>query len=57
MLKIAEALKLFRVHYKNWNKRYDEWVELDRIMRVYDEGGDVIKSRVPAETEKKEPVG
>ena len=25
-------------------------------MRVYDEGGDVIKSRVPAETEKKAPV-
>ena len=45
-----------RVHYKNWNKRYDEWVELDRIMRVYDDKGDMVKSRVPDETDEKKAV-
>ena len=36
---------LFRVHYKNWNKRYDEWVKLDRIMRIYDDDGKLLKKR------------
>ena len=44
---------IFRVHYKNWNKRYDEWVELDRIMRVYDDAGRMIKSRVPDDPDEK----
>ena len=37
---------LFSVHYKNWNKRYDEWVVLESVMRIYDESGEILKSRV-----------
>jgi len=39
----------YRVHYKNWNKRYDEWVLLEDIMRVYAEDGTLLKSRVPVD--------
>ena len=46
---ISNFIFNFRVHYKNWNKRYDEWVELTRIMRIYDEAGQVLKSRVISE--------
>jgi len=41
----------YRVHYKNWNKRYDEWVTLDRIMCVYDESGKALKSRIDSSGE------
>lgn len=41
----------YKVHYKNWNKRYDEWVTLDRIMCVYDESGKVLKSRIDSSEE------
>jgi hypothetical protein len=34
------------VHYKNWNKRYDEWISIDRVMRIYDDEGTLVKSRL-----------
>merc|ERR1711935_956086 len=54
--RVVDGVIQYRVHYKNWNKRYDEWVELDRIMRVYDDKGDMVKSRVPDETDEKKAV-
>ena len=34
------------MHYKNWNKRYDEWISIDRVMRIYDDEGTLVKSRL-----------
>lgn len=43
----------YRVHYKNWNKRYDEWISLDYVMRIYDDDGNLLKARVPLNQDAK----
>jgi hypothetical protein len=44
--RIQKGQLQYKVHYKNWNKRYDEWISIDRVMRIYDDEGTLVKSRL-----------
>lgn len=43
------------VHYKGWNKNWDEWVKIDRISEHSDDGLKAMKEAVPKVKQTKEP--
>ncbi len=38
------------VHYLGWNIRYDEWIKMDRIVRLFNEDSSASKRRKPSKS-------